>query len=633
MTVKSNTVFAEERKFFAPMNRKKNIGILCSVVGLFLALCVRGQEVEKVFFSAPGGFYEESFSLELSTMFPEHLIYYTLNGNIPTPDDFRYDQALTLDAHLYSTSDIYQLQISPEAYRFVPDTISKTIVIRAAAFDNQGNRLSEVGTQSYFIKELGCDTHGLPVVSLCCDSLSLFDYDTGIMVMGSHYDPSNPDYSGNYYQKGREWERLSNVEFYELDNSGVNQQVGLRTHGNISRRYPQKGLKIYAREEYGKKRFKHRFFETISHNSFKHLVLKPYRCSWDSTGIGDYLALRIAQPLNMEAPASRPAVLFLNGEYWGIYFVQEKTDERFLEDHLDINFEQVNLMTDYAGHTDAGTAENYLEFYRWMETADLSLDANYRYAATRMDMDNFIDYQIFEIYVMNIDWPANNVKIWQEGDGPFRWIYYDGDACFGEQYIDMFWFATYTGDWYYPTNDQSTLIFRKLLENDEFRTHFRQRFQALVTEFFSYAHTQPYLEEITQKLREEIPNMAARFGFPSNEERWSQERLPIVDHFLRVRPRQVLEELYTFFGIEEPSVREIFVTPNPFVHEASIHLTTEQDGPCEVFIYNVLGQGVYHSTQYLSEGENVVSISLLLSSGIYFLKAGEVTTKIQILYQ
>lgn len=595
----------------------------------WLTVSAFAQNTEKVIFSSPGGFYETSFPLELSTMFPEHLVYYTLNGNTPTPDDLLYQQPLSLNESLYSPSDIYKIQISPLEYVFVPEAITKAIVIRAAAFDLQGNRLSDVVTQSYFIRELGCDTHGLPVISICCDSLSLFDYDTGILVKGRYFDPSNPDYSGNYYQKGKDWERRSNVEFYELDNTGVNQQVGLRTHGNISRRYPQKGLKIYAREEYGKKRLKHRFFESIPLESFKHLVFKPFRCSWDSTGVGDFLALEIARNLDLETPASRPAVMFLNGEYWGIYFVEEKTDDRFLEDHYGVDLEQVNLMTDYDGHTDAGTPDHYWDFYHWMETADLSLESNYRFAEAKMDMDNFIDYQIFEIYAMNIDWPANNVKIWQEGEGPLRWIYYDGDACFGEQYFDMFYFATYTGDSYYPSNNQSTLFFRKLLENPEFKAKFRQRFQSHATEVFSYAKTHPYFEEITTMLQGEIPNMAQRFGFPSDDVSWSQERLPIVDRFLRVRPKQVLEELYTFFDTEEPPLEEFYVTPNPFVNDVTLHVTTMQDGPCELVVYNTLGQDVYHTTLYLAEGSNAIPLSLSLRTGIYLLKLGTTTLRLK----
>ena len=179
-----------------------------------------------------------------------------------------------MDASKYSRSDIYTIINCPEQDFYLADSVQRCIVIRAAVFDENDSCISAVKTNSYFIRALGCDTHGLPAVSLCADSLDLFDYETGIFVPGMHFDSSNPYYTGNYFQRGDEWERLTNIEFYELDNQGVNQLVGMRTHGKQSRWRQQKGLKVYAREEYGEKRLKHKFFETLPINNFKHLCLK-----------------------------------------------------------------------------------------------------------------------------------------------------------------------------------------------------------------------------------------------------------------------------------------------------------------------------------------------------------------------
>ena len=211
-------------------------------------------------------------------------------------------------------------------------------------FDENEECISEVTTQSYFIRALGCDTHGLPVMSLCADSLDLFDQEYGIFVPGVHFDPSNPNWTGNYYMTGEAWERTINVEFYEQNNTGINQQAGLRTHGGNGRRFPQKCMKLYAREAYGKKRFEHRFFDNLPLNSFKHLVLKPFAASWNDTGVNDHISNQIAAQLNVESLASRPVVLYLNGEYWGIYYIHERPDERYLEDHFDVDITKVNLL-------------------------------------------------------------------------------------------------------------------------------------------------------------------------------------------------------------------------------------------------------------------------------------------------
>ena len=290
------------------------------VLCICLMACLVGHaQNDTVVFSAKGGFYDEVFLLELYNIHPENHICYTTNGNRPDAHSPLYVDSLVLDERMYSNSDIYTIVNCPEQGFFLPDSVQHCIVIRAAVFDENGNCVSRVMTQSYFIRALGCDTHGLPAVSLCVDSLDLFDYETGILVPGVFFDSLNYSWTGNYYQSGQDWERLANIEFYELvDNSGINQMAGLRTHGGNARRGSQKGLKVYARNEYGAKRFRHSFFESIPINSFKHLVLKPFVDEWFWAGIQNNICQRMARDINVESLATRPVVLFLNGEYWGI---------------------------------------------------------------------------------------------------------------------------------------------------------------------------------------------------------------------------------------------------------------------------------------------------------------------------
>ena len=204
---------------------------------------------DTVVFSAKGGFYEDVFALELFNNYSQHHIRYTINGNRPTAQSPLYEEALVLDEHLYSKSDIYTIVNCPEQEFYLPDSVQHCIVIRAAVFDENDSCVSRVMTNSYFICALGCNTHGLPAVSLCADSLDLFSYYRGIFVPGAWQSPSMPEWTGNYFCKGEEWERRCNVEFYENENRGVNQEAGLRAHGGASRRYQQKGMKLYARTE------------------------------------------------------------------------------------------------------------------------------------------------------------------------------------------------------------------------------------------------------------------------------------------------------------------------------------------------------------------------------------------------
>ncbi len=597
--------------------------ILLFVSLIIVSLNVFAQ-VEKVSFSHSGGFYEEPFALTLSGN-PQYEIRFTTNGNCPTAQSQLYIQPLYLNENCYSQSDIFTIPIAPDSLMFYPESVRHCIVIRAAFFDGNGNCVSDVATNSYFIRSLDCDTHGLPVISICSDSLGLFDYYTGILVPGVHYNPHQAATTGNYYMTGDEWERQINFEFYELNNSGVNQQAGLRTHGKKTRRHQQKGLKLYAREEYGKKRFKHQFFEDIPNNSFKHLTLKGFDSSWSALGFNDYVCGRIAQNLNVESLASRAVLLFLNGESWGIYFLEERPDERFLEDHFNVDIDNVNIMNDWDGHYDCGSPDNFISLFNWLESADLTDPESYAYFSSKVDIDNFVDYQLLEIFICNLDWPSNNVRFWQVDDGIMRWIFFDGDGCLESLDFDAFANSVYDGNQTYPSSSRATLFFRKLLANDDFKSRFISRFNELLYSEFNYASTSWYFNYMKQKLEPSLSWQIERLGRPSSMGSWSGWCVSHVDNFLRNRPLMMSEEIMEFVAVNE-NTSGFCCFPNPTNGEIFIQLPEGSLKPQKIEIYNMLGQKIF-STVFEANGSSV-SIHPDMAPGLYVLKIGSLTQRI-----
>ena len=594
---------------------------------IFFTAFFANAQNDTVIFSVSGGFYDDVFALKLYNVNPQNHIHYTVNGNSPTAQSPVYADSLWLDESQYSESDIYTIQITPDDLVYVPDSVQHCIVIRAAVFDENDSCVSQVITNSYFIHALGCDTHGLPAVSLCADSLDLFDYEQGIFVPGVYFDSLNPDWSGNYYQSGMEWERLMNIEFYELDNTGINQQAGLRTHGGNSRRYQQKCVKIYAREEYGKKRFKHKFFETIPLDNFKHLVLKPFVASWNQSGVNDHICNQIASQLNLETLASRPVVLYLNGEYWGIYYIHERPDERYLQDHFGIDIDDVNIMGNWVNVVEHGSSENFIALNQWLETADLTLPEDYAYFESKIDIDNFIDYQIFELYSENADWPVNNMRCWQLGDGPWRWIFYDGDACLLWMTFNAFDNAVYVGSGIWPSNSQSTLFFRKLMENEDFKARFENRFLELLDSAFSYSVIEPIFENIKMQIEPEVPLQSYRFGFPLTVETWNMD-MDRVKYFLSARTQYILEPLHILVeGIPESLSNNVLCYPNPFFDEFRLKWPSDDSMVQEIAIYDVFGRKVFYQNVVATNGDEIY-INPNLPSGMYVLKVGSYMQRI-----
>ena len=574
----------------------------------------------------PGGFYEQTFHLTLSCDNQEAVIRYTTNGNQPTEKDAVYDSPLLLDEQLYSKSNIYTIVDCPQGDFYLPDDVQKCIVIRAAAFDMAGNRIGEVATNSYFIKSLGCHSHGLPAVSICADTLDLFDFERGIFIPGVFQDPSNPEGTGNYYQSGREWERPSNFEFYEPDNNGINQQAGLRTHGGNGRKLQQKSLKIYARQEYGAKRFEHPFFKELPYDSFKRLVFKPFTASWALAGVYDHISNQIAAKLDLETVASRPVVLFLNGEYWGIYYIHEKPDEHYLEDHCHVDAEDVNLIENWEGLCEAGSNANFTALYDFIANNDLSDSVAYAFVAEQIDISNFIDYQIVEIFTANLDWPANNMCCWQDGDGPWRWIFFDGDIALIQKEFDGFANATYDGPSGYPASSRSTLFLRKLLENKSFKMRFINRFNQLLHSVFSHENTKEYIENAFALLKGEVPNQVARFNNPDEFKRWKRT-IARVDTFLAERKNIVIEQMYDYHLFDDTNFTFDAIYPSPAQNEINILTDFDQTALTSIQIFDLVGRQLYSEQRAFSKGKSVLSMPIHLSSGIYILKIGEKTRK------
>lgn len=605
---------------------KRLIGLL---LWLLVSLLKLPAQETRVVFSHPGGFYVESFPLSLNCD-NQCQIRFTINGETPTAGSMLYTEPLFLDESLYSKSDIYTIQTAAEALFYVPDSVQHCITIRAAAFDEAGDRIGPVATQSYFIRALGCDTHGLPVMALAADSLALFDYDTGIFVPGVSFDPANESWTGNYYQSGREWERLVNVEFYEIDdNSGINQMAGLRTHGGTCRRQTQKGLKIYARDEYGTKRFNHKFFESISIESFKHLVLKPFSYQWYYFGIQDDICNRMAAHLDVESIASRPMVLYLNGEYWGIYYLKEKPDAHYLEDHFGYDDSDYNVVDNWYGYPVDGDSGNFVEMMQWLSSCDLSSEVEYAIANEKIDVGSFIDYYCLELFIANRDWPANNMRCYQLGDGRWRWIFFDGDDALRDLDFDVFDNATSLLNLGWPTDSRSTLMFRKLMENEGFRKRFVRRFNSLLCTQFSYEVTKSYFDDAAAKVRNEMPAQCGRFGRPNEIEEWERS-IKVVDRFLYRRVLDMNDKMIAFFEYDDKELIANAITSVTSSGNAILTIWSEDYVAVRFDIYDVLGRCLFSRKEMLDIGANEITLPYSYSSGVYLICFGNITKKIVI---
>ncbi|MGC9341350.1 MAG: CotH kinase family protein [Bacteroidales bacterium] len=405
-------------------------------------------------FDPPGGYHPGSIEVSILSEDPLDTIYYTLNGSEPTRNSTLYKSPLR---------------------------ITEPTSVRAKVF-HSGKLSSEVQTVNYY----PAVEKDLPLVFLTTDPANLWDYNSGIYVLGPNAESDPPYFGANFWQR---WEKPAHIEYFDKE-TGEHFSIGagIRIYGNYSRQHPMKSLAVYARSEYGDKSIEAKIFKDNPLSEFEAIVLRNSGNEWfgqnSQSGVlyRDLLMTSIARDINVDAPAGRPVVVYINGEYWGIHNLREKINEHFVADNHGYDPDSINLL-EFDGNILEGTNTRYTELLDFIRYNDITLEENYRNVASLMDIDEFIRYCLLEIYYYNGDWPGNNIKYWQSSsdDSPWRWIMFDTDFGFGlwdvnKVYHNTLEFATTDEGEGWPNPPWSTFLLRSLLKNSEFKVRFVNTF-------------------------------------------------------------------------------------------------------------------------------------------------------------
>lgn len=474
-------------------------------------------------FSSPGGIYPSAVTLKLSAPSTNDTIYYTTDGSVP--DRF---------------SNIYTGEINIIASKVVRACILKS-----------GMLPGETITNSYILTGL----KNMPVVSVSMNPADLWDYYTGIYVKGPNAESNNPYFGANFWM---DWEKACHFELMDLiGNKVIDLDVGTKIFGNWSRANAQKSMAFYCRKSYGSDFMKYKVFDERPFDEFKDLVLRNSGNDWNNTMFRDGLMTGLTLGMNLEQQAFRPAVFYLNGEYWGILNIREKINEHMIASHQNLNPEDITILENN-GALVVGNAGDYWTMVSFLEQNTLSVPANYNKMLEWIDVSSFIDYFASQIYFLNHDWPGNNIKFWRTNDsnGRWRWILYDTD--FGMGYLNTLKtdntleVATATNGAIWPNPPWSTLMLRRLLENTGFRNQFVNRFADLLNSKFNVENVSKTIDHKSNMIAQEIGNHLQRWnGGTFNN--WI-ERVQKMKNFASSRPANVLNYIRMKFNFQYPQM-------------------------------------------------------------------------------
>jgi hypothetical protein len=545
-------------------------------------------------FSHVSGFYAKEFFLTLSTDVPDGRIFFTLDGSEPalTPDfaplgsTMEYLTPIFLQNMSDQPNVLANIRtVSLWAEYVPPSQVFKGSVLRAIVLDSMGNR-SDVKTHSYFIDDQMLGRYSLPIVSITTNPDYLFDDEIGIYVPGNLYTPLGPDQrwsedNSNFFQRGLKWERPVHFQMFDLNgNEVIGLDAGIRIHGNFTRLFNQKSLRLYAREEYdGTGLIEYDFFPNLNNrlsentvDTFKTLILRNGGNGWLEAYFRDVLAHSLVEHTKLDIQGYKPVIIFINGEYWGIHNIRTRYDEHYFSSYYEIEPQDLVVLNNAVGNLYLGNPgdedsfknllkiidENYIE--NNYETVDtLSNQGLYEEFIENIDVDNYINNHLAHIYSKNTDWPHNNVLIWRKNttpldpimsevnyghDGKWRWMITDVDHGFMYPRHNTLLHATTESG-----RKFSTFLLRSLLENDQFRTQFINTFADQLNTSFREEVVLARIDEFEKLYDPEIEEQIHRWGnLEGSYEAW-QENVAEVREFAMVRPTYVRQHIIDYFNL------------------------------------------------------------------------------------
>ena len=416
-----------------------------------------------------GGLYNSTVMVSMVSNI-EGPIYYITDGTEPTMESAVYSE---------------------------PIEVSSTTIFRAISYCDTLLPMMPA-TQSYLFANHEIT---LPVFSLVTDPYNLFDYNYGIYADGPNAEAADPHYGANYH---KDWERPLHVELFWPDGTTkICQNAGVKIAGAWSRAWAQKSFAIHARNAYGNNMFECKLFGDKDISEFKSFVLRNSGNDWYSTMFRDALITRLVRNNNIDIQAYQPSVVYLNGEYWGILNIREKINEHYVANNNNwVDADNVDLL-ETNGTRIHGEAKHYNAVKSYLNSHSMYSTDNYNYIATQIDIDEFIEYMVLEIYCNNGDWPGNNCKFWhpQVEGGRWRWIAYDTDFGFG------LYSSGYDEDNLgscMQTTSGPAFVLNKLLGNATFKRNFVNRFADRMNREFKAGVINSLIDSLSSVISSEI---------------------------------------------------------------------------------------------------------------------------------
>lgn len=464
-----------------------------------------------------------------------YTIAFTTNGTKPSGKDAsgKSELDVTLNRGMAGyLVDHKELMLCPEFNNFVlskDESLPAGVVLNTALVDSKGAVSDTVQTNVYFLNvDFAKKFPGCLVVSITTDPRNLLDYKTGILVTGASYDAWKRTDAGkqviakktwwkaeaNFTRKGRKWEKPCQIQIFKNGSAkpDLEMNAGLRVRGGMSRWYSQKSFKLYFREEYGDKLLPFPLFD--KNREYKTFSLRNGGNDTDFLKFKDTYIQDLGKGGRFTVFDSRPAVLFLNGEYWGPYSLNELISDKTM--HTLFGVDENNVVVIKEEKVEVGKKEDIKLYEELQAFADKDLTnlETYKKFCDVVDIRSMADYFAMRIYIGDGDWtPAHNHVLWRSRDTSYnggRWQFIVHDTEYSAGHYNQKLTSPETD--HFRMAIQNFPVFSAAIRNKEFYEMFLEAIKKVGSENYKYSRVLEKMNSYDKTWGPLMPDFYKRFG-------------------------------------------------------------------------------------------------------------------------
>jgi hypothetical protein len=490
------------------------------------------EQSQQPVLSLESGFYDTKISLVMSAISAQ--IFYTL---------------------IKANPDSYTQPVVVHSKYSQPLILDETCTVRAYAIEDK-KLPSEIVTKTFLIHS----GYQLPVISITIDPDVLFDPVEGLYMKGPDVAPDDiwPYKKSNYYmgspyyqgsktiETWRDYEKPVHMTYFDQNRTLIlDMNAGIEISGVWSRAFPKKSFNIKTREEYGMNKINAPLFDDNTYEIYDGVTLRAG--AEDRSRLHNeiiYMAWRDAK-LRTDMQAYKPAVLLINGAYWGIYSMYERKDNDFIENRY--GYTDIDLIAD-CGLVKEGTKEDFQALLKYMNDNDINAPGVYDTILQKINFGNFVDHCMMQVYSSHGD--PNNIRYWRPRttEGQWHWIIYDFDWL--KDFND-----TTLSDYAALTEAKSDELLGYMLQHSDFKTTFINRLADFINTTGRPENMLAYIDKALQDIETEIEYDIARWNnwetmsgpseFDMGDYRWSVQWMK---NFVTFRPDYLFQEIVNLYS-------------------------------------------------------------------------------------